>query len=146
MGTVLFIVMMFCQTALALAQNGVDVSADGLAGIEWRIDGLLGLDTGRIGYTLRPFTKDMFPWGTSVSFSQTGNTFASRNSAPCGNDCFITVTGTYAIEQGSLLQITVKGVAYTRYCPDPKWKADAKAPMRFQMTFQSDTLLLTKVN
>ena len=145
MRTVLFIVMMFCQTAPALAQNGDDVSADGLAGIRWRVDGQLGLDTARVCYTLRPFTEDMFRWGTSVSFSQSGNTFVSGNSAKCGNDCFITVNGTYVIEQGDLLRITVKEVAYSQYCPNPKWKAHAKAPMRFQMTFRSDTLLLTQM-
>jgi len=117
-----------------------------LAGIEWRIDGQLGLDTARVGYTLRPFTEDMFRWGTSVSFSQSGNTFVSGNSAKCGNDCFITVNGTYAIEHGDLLRITVREVTYSDYCPNPKRKPDAKASMHFQMTFQSDTLLLTKVN
>lgn len=146
MRTVLFIVMMFCQTAHALAQNGGGVSADGLAGIQWRIDGHLGLDTVRVGYTMRPFAEDMFPWGTSVSFSQSGNTFVSGNSAKCGNDCFITVKGAYAVEQDNLLSIMVKEVVYSQYCPNPKWKAHAKAPIRFQMTFQSDTLLLTRVN
>ena len=146
MRTALFIVMMLCLTTYVLAQNGGGVSADGLAGIRWRIDGQLGLDTGRIGYTLRQFTEDMFPWGASVSFSQSGNTFVSGNSAKCGNDCFITVNRTYAIEQGNMLQITVREVTYSDYCPNPKWKAHAKAPMRFQMTFQSDTLLLTKID
>jgi hypothetical protein len=142
----LFIVMMLCLTTHVLAQNGGGVSADGLAGIRWRIDGQLGLDTARVGYTLRPFTEDMFRWGTSVSFSQSGNTFVSGNSAKCGNDCFITVNGTYGIEQGNLLRVTVREVTYSDYCPNPKWKAHAKAPMHFQMTFQSDTLLLTKID
>jgi hypothetical protein len=142
----LFIVMTFCLTTHALGQSGGGVSADGLAGIRWRIDGQLGLDTGRIGYTLRPFTEDMFPWGASVSFSQGGNTFVSGNRDRCGNGCSITVNGTYAIEQGNMLRITVREVTYSDYCPNPKWKAHAKATMHFQMTFQSDTLLLTKID
>jgi hypothetical protein len=146
MRTFLFIVMMFCQITHSLGQNASDISADGLAGIEWRIDGQLGLDTARVGYTLTPFKEGMFPWGTSFSFSQSGNTFSSGNSAPCGNDCFITVNGTYAIEQGNVLRIAVREVTYSDYCPNAKRKPDAKASMHFQMTFQSDTLLLTKVN
>jgi len=146
MRTFLFIVMMFCQTTHVLGQDASDISAAALAGIEWCIDGLLGLDTARVGYTLRPFSEDMFRWGTSVSFSENRNTFSSANSARCGNDCFITVNGTYAIEQGSLLRITVKEVDYSQYCRNPKRSPNAKAPIQFQMTFQGDSLLLTKVN
>jgi hypothetical protein len=132
-------------TTNALAQNGGGISADGLAGIRWQINRLLGLDTTVSAYTLQPYSEEMFRWGNAVTFSDNGMGFRSGNSAKCGNDCFISVTGQYRIENQNILIIKIDDTTFSDYCPNRINGTGIGATMRFEMTFRSDTLLLTKV-
>lgn len=142
----LFSMMIFWQTTVALAQNGGGISANELVGTKWYIDGFLGLDTARVHYTLSPYKEGMFRWGTFIAFSSSEKTFSSRNSERCGNDCFITVNGTYDVDQGRLLRIALKEVDYSEYCTDASAVKHKGVSLDFEMTFRSDTLLLKKVN
>jgi hypothetical protein len=150
MRTALFIVMMFCQAAHALGQNGGGMSANELAGTTWRIDNLLGLDTIVSIYVLRPYESEdgnRKILGLFVSFDENASSYESRSKAWCGNDCFTIVNGQYEARASHLLRISVHQVRQEGgECWQPVNEQRPPNSTLFQMTFQSDTLLLTKVN
>ncbi len=57
---------------------------------------------------------DMMYWGNFIHFK--GTTFTTHYSAPCGNDCFTTVTGEYRTVGDHLLEIKVLGINYSGFC------------------------------
>jgi hypothetical protein len=148
MRTALFIVMMLCLTTHLLAQNGGGVSADGLAGTTWYINWPLGADTGATSYILRTFNKGTLSYGFFVSFHENGTSYESRYRAPCGMDCFTIVNGQFEARAHNLLRISVHQVRQQGLeCYKPVNEQRPPNSTLFQMTFfQSDTLLLTKVD
>jgi hypothetical protein len=146
MRTVLFIGMMFCQTTHALGQNEGGMSANNLAGTTWYINGVLGFHESTEKHVLRAYHDGMLSYGYFVSFHDNGATYDSRYEAPCGMDCFTTVKGQYEVRGHDLLRISAHHVRIVGpMCPE--WVDEQRPPNSalFQMTFQSDTLLLTKV-
>lgn len=85
----------------------------------WKANSSLFEDKGTQEYQ---FTKSekmnepgFFDWGYSIHFNPNG-TFYTSYSAPCGNDCFTTVHGTYKWEDLSTLSIYVKNIERNGFC------------------------------
>ena len=67
-----------------------------LANTTWKVNGkcLESEDQSSFSITSYVETKDISSrWGYSISFTE--KTFSTSYSAPCGNDCFTSVSGTY---------------------------------------------------
>lgn len=54
-------------------------------------------------------------WGYSVVFNE-DNTFYTSYSAPCGNDCFSRVNGTYKIIHEHYLEVYVTSIKRNGFC------------------------------
>ena len=146
MRTALFILLMLSLTYHAVAQNE-GVNANELAGTTWYVNGALGLHESTEQYVLRTYQDGMLPYGYFVSFDDNGTTYESRYEAPCGMDCFTTVKGQYEARGHDVLRVSAHHVRIVGpMCPE--WVNEQRPPNStlFQMTFQADTLLLTKVN
>lgn len=71
-----------------------------------------GIDT----YHLYPTvdTLGYFDWGNFISF--TDKTFSTDYSAPCGNDCFTSVTGTYKFVGVNRIKVYVENISRSGFC------------------------------
>lgn len=66
-------------------------------------------------YNLYPVADSMgFDWGNFISF--TAKTFSTDYSAPCGNDCFTSVSGTYKFVGVNRIEVYVKNISRSGFC------------------------------
>ncbi len=147
MRTALFIVMMFCQAAHAYGQNRGGMSANELAGTTWYINWPLGADTATTCYILSSYEGFRPSRYYFIKFHENGTSYETSFMAPCGYVCFTRVNGQYEARASNLLRISVYQVWQEGLeCWQPVNEQRPPNSTLFQMTFQSDTLLLTKVN
>lgn len=87
------------------------------AGTSWKADGVPFGDIQRESYTLTAISEDdsfQSQWGHFITFDQTS--FVTHYSAPCGNDCFTTVTGEYEFVASFKIHIFVQSIARHGFC------------------------------
>lgn len=91
-------------------------------------------------YILSP-RKDMI-WGNFVEFTEL-NTFASYNSWPCGNDCFISSKGRYKLSTNTISLFLVS-LKYNEYCDDMNPLKNEELGI-FTIIHEGDNIILKKV-
>ena len=75
-----------------------------LANTTWKVNGSCLESEDQLRFSITPYleTKDFSSgWGYSISFTE--KTFSTSYSAPCGNDCFTSVSGTYELTDNEIL-------------------------------------------
>ena len=81
----------------------------------FRVDGNAFEKIERESYTLSVFEKTKtYSYGNFITF--TDSTFHSYYTAPCGNDCFTDVKGTYTFLTDSTVQFFVNSITKTGHC------------------------------
>jgi hypothetical protein len=87
-----------------------------LSNTHWKVSGGCFEDAATKSYDLYSYNKDsaQFNWGHFISFTQ--NTFSTNYSAPCGNDCFTSVTGTYEVFGRNRVKIFVENISRSGFC------------------------------
>ena len=134
----LFTAFFFLTLFSSHSQSDSPLSKDFLLNTNFKIDRLLGLDSSLELYhiTLAVDTP-RFDYGNRLGFND--SLFFSGYAAPCGNDYFTDVMGSYRIVDGNILELCVKQVSYhgewdppkpTEY-PKEKW-------LRFQIILLED--------
>ncbi len=95
------IILLLTLSTVLMAQN--------LEGTQWFIPGIFTHsleDTDSISLELVDTSAEMFPYGVTISFGVDGK-FRNSYSAPCGSDCFPSVTGTYEMIDDMHLRLLV---------------------------------------
>lgn len=114
-----FISLFFLITGLtySIAQTGkrnVAKLQNVLADTHWKIDGIPFETKERETYHLTPLSDEQFQWGNFIHFEQ--NTFSSHYSAPCGMDCFTSVTGEYFFVNALTIMVKVISINRNGFC------------------------------
>lgn len=93
-----------------------DFNESDLTGIHWKVNCSPFENPSNSSIQLTaPDEKDgRFAWGYHMNF-QDGN-FSSSYSAPCGNDCFTSVSGTYMLMRDNLIAIKVDKIQRNGFC------------------------------
>jgi len=87
-----------------------------LANTTWKVNGSCLESEDQLRFSITPYleTKDFSSgWGYSISFTE--KTFSTSYSAPCGNDCFTSVSGTYELTDNEIL-FCVKNISRNGFC------------------------------
>lgn len=86
------------------------IYAQDIVGKHWYINAIIGGDMQNTqAFTLSKVvlnTKNQFLYGNSIIFND-NNTFSCSYSAPCGNDCFPSSTGTFKMIDDKHIQLFV---------------------------------------
>lgn len=94
---------------------------------KWKLNEKCLEDENDLGFTISPFSikqNDISSrWGYFISFSD--STFTTHYSAPCGNDCFTSVSGTYHWLGNNQIEFFVKDISRSQYC-----NADSETPQK----------------
>lgn len=88
-----------------------------LAGTSWKTNGIPFETKDQELISLTEFSDPlgmMDQWGHSIYFDTL--TFSSSYSAPCGNDCFTSVTGTYFFSAENRIKVKVKSINRNGFC------------------------------
>ena len=84
-------------------------------GKEYRSGGVPFETADRESYTFTPLEKpEGMMWGNFINFDH--HTFSTHYSAPCGNDCFTSVSGEYRIVGDGLMEVKVMGISRSGFC------------------------------
>lgn len=134
---------------LAFAGMGV-MSANGqniLAGTMWRCQGtpFEYETTTKFEFTLHQDDPDdfMMNWGHFINFHDDG-TFATSYRAPCGNDCFTSISGTYSFLEDSIVVIYVDTIGRSGFC-QKETEYPKKTYGKYKISRSEDTLSFTKL-
>jgi hypothetical protein len=105
-----------------------------LAGTQWiianyRIIGYNQHDTA--AFELHPFDTTVFITNFSAIRFTDSTHYESYNSWECGNDCFITVNGTYAFTKSNEVSFYVDSIQQTRECGGPTIHPKEKLASRY---------------
>jgi len=89
-----------------------------LAGTSWRVDQSPFENEDTKVYNLSLLneneTEFYYHWGYSISFDEA--TFSSNYSAPCGNDCFTSVSGEYKFVDYLTISVKVLSIERRMFC------------------------------
>ena len=85
----------------------------------WKLDGICLESEKEEGFILNPYSEpnsgDMASrWGHYISFTE--NTFQTSYRAPCGVDCFTSVSGTYFWVGRNKIEFFVSKISRGKYC------------------------------
>jgi hypothetical protein len=69
-------------------------------------------------YEVYEYEKEVntFDWGHFISF--TDDSFSTSYSAPCGNDCFTSVSGTYKYVSANKIEVYVASISRSGFCQE----------------------------
>jgi len=130
------------HNATTVSNNSTN-NSNVLAGTSWRIDGNAFFNEKKVSYTLTPKnSEDDFQFGHFVDFDEKGG-FYGHYSAPCGNDCFTTINGTYSIINGDEVKIFITLAEQDGFC-DTKTTIKNKDMGTFKIEEQPKKALLLK--
>lgn len=114
-----------------------------LLGTLWKSNGVPFEDSERDSYTFtRQADDNQFNWGNFIRFDKE-NQFSSYYSAPCGNDCFTSVTGRYHYLNDTTISITVNSISYSGFCQKES-KDGFQFTAKYEMSIDGDTVYLQK--
>jgi len=109
----------------------------------WITDNILGLSTNVKKYRLTKFIQRKFA-GNLTTFSNKAG-YTSEYVAPCGNDNFTTVIGTYKFLDKNKIAISVDSVTF-----HGEWKRPTEYRKSEELLFSiskfEDTMIFTKLN
>lgn len=102
----------FAQTGCRDASKRENI----LLNTRWKVDGVPFETIDREKYSLSAIADDSynFRWGHFISFNE--NTFTSSYSAPCGNDCFTSVSGGYWFVADLTIKVKVMAIQRNGFC------------------------------
>ena len=84
----------------------------------WKINAKAFVDLKRENYILSPSNpNEKYQYGNFVSFSKNGS-FHGFYSAPCGNDCFTSINGTYKLIGKNKISIFIKEIERSGFCAE----------------------------
>ena len=113
----LFSLLLFTLSVTAISQKQVKepILKSLLVGVDWKSDlNLFSSEETKEYHIYTSSQNEYFPWGNSVSF--TDSTFTTSYSASCGNDCFISVTGRYKFVSSNQIEVFVESIARNGMC------------------------------
>ena len=117
-----------------------------LANTTWKVNGSCLESEDQSGFSMTTYieTKDISSrWGHFISFTE--NTFSTHYSAPCGNDCFTSVIGTYELLGADRIKFFVENISRGRYC-----KGESETPKKsfgiFKINLTDGGLIFSKVS
>lgn len=122
-----------------------DIQAQDLTKYSWHINKIIGIS----GDTFEEYeltkiedSTDRFDYGNSIHFKE-DKTFSCHYSAPCGNDCFPSSTGTYKFIDDNHIEITLLEFKQQGFCETlhKKWNTIIGT---FKIESQSETTLTLK--
>jgi hypothetical protein len=116
-----------------------------LANTTWKVNGkcLESEDQSSFSITSYVETKDISSrWGHFISFTE--KTFSTHYSAPCGNDCFTSVSGTYEQIDNEIL-FYVKNISRSGFCSQES-ETPKKSYGLFKVTETKNGLTFTKIS
>ena len=89
-----------------------------LANTRWKVDGIPFETTDKETYRLDSISGDNWEWnwGHFIYFNE--NTFTSTYSAPCGNDCFTSVSGEYWFVSRMTIKVKVIAIERNGFCSE----------------------------
>lgn len=104
----------FAQTGCRDATKRENV----LLNTRWKVDGVPFETADRETYRLDSIAGDNYDWhwGHFISFNE--NTFTSSYSAPCGNDCFTSVSGEYFFVAAMTIKVKVMTIDRHGFCSE----------------------------
>ncbi|MDG2154040.1 MAG: hypothetical protein P8K10_08930 [Crocinitomicaceae bacterium] len=86
----------------------------------WKLDGKCLETENEDGFILSAYSESTGDiasrWGYLISFSE--NTFQTSYRAPCGVDCFTSVSGTYLWVGSNKIEFFVTKISRSEYCLD----------------------------
>ena len=96
------------------------ISSIELQNSSWKIDGKCLETENEDGFVLCSYSESAGDiasrWGYFISFSE--NTFQTSYRAPCGVDCFTSVSGTYLWVGSNKIEFFVTKISRSEYCLD----------------------------
>lgn len=127
--TILFLLV--SQMSFAQTRDAVDYEKINLAGKTYKSSYNVFSDVDRTEYNLEAFEAnlDVYAWGNFISFEE--KTFSTSYSAPCGNDCFTYVNGTYKFIGGDRIQVYVETISRSGFCQE-----ESESPKKIIGVFQ----------
>jgi hypothetical protein len=131
-----------CTLAVgAVSHPPAENYSDYLHGTYWSVDGVPFEKSDREMYTFSPVPDDgeFMHWGNFISFTE--GEFETNYRAPCGNDCFTTVAGTYRFTGLHTIHVHVTSVNYRGFCDKENGAAFSA---RYTLEFQGENLVVTK--
>ena len=105
----------FAQTEVRYASKTENI----LANTNWKVDDVPFENKEQKIYTLSAISEtDSYDahWGHFISFTE--KTFTSSYSAPCGNDCFTSVSGEYLFVAIMTIKIKVSSIQRNGFCSE----------------------------
>lgn len=87
-----------------------------LAGKEFKSNGSCFEDEDRENYEIYDYDRTLngFDWGYFISFTDTA--FTTSYSAPCGNDCFTSISGSYKYVGLNKIEVYVSYIRRNGFC------------------------------
>lgn len=113
-----------------------------LADTEWKVNTSPFEYEAKADYVLTKKSDEVFDWGYSISFTE--STFHSSYSAPCGNDCFTSVSGSYTYVQANTIEVTVERINRSGFCSE-KSEENLKRTSRYEVNLDRDQITLSSL-
>ncbi len=112
--TLLFITI--TSFSFTQSRDAIDYERIELAGLTYKSSYNVFSEEDRNQYILEDFVKlkSGYSWGNFISFTE--KSFHTYYSAPCGNDCFTSVDGTYKFVGENRIQVFVETINRSGFC------------------------------
>ncbi len=117
---------------------------------KWRSSSALFEDTSIDSYIFKPIEESLEwsdRWGYFLEFKNDGS-FRTYYSAPCGLDCFTSVTGSYVLN-GNVLTLNVVEIIRNNICPK-EGEAVNRGEECYEVVFstfkEQDSLMFNKIS
>lgn len=113
---VILLFIIISSIGFGQSRDAVDYERIELAGLTYTSTYNVFSEEDRNQYILEDFVKlkSGYSWGNFISFTE--KSFHTYYSAPCGNDCFTSVDGTYKFVGENRIQVFVETINRSGFC------------------------------
>ena len=141
------LVVIYLMTSSYIDPNKYYKERIELQNSSWKLDGKCLESENENGFSLNPYsesnTVDLSSrWGYYISFI--ANTFQTSYRAPCGVDCFTSVSGTHLWVGSNKIEFFVSKISRSVYCPQTS-EAPNKSFGIYELKTNGERIVLERI-
>ncbi|BDS11028.1 hypothetical protein [Aureispira anguillae] len=107
------------STAESTSNTKLTAADFSLLNTRWRVNRPIFFEKDQSTYELKSVDQSQkHAFGHFVTFKEDGS-FQGYYSAPCGNDCFTTIKGTYTLNNKTEINIFIESATQSGFCTNP---------------------------
>lgn len=144
-----YFILLFAASLMASSYNApkkIYIDRIELKNRSWKLDGKCLETQNEDGFILSAYSESTGDiasrWGYFISFTE--NSFQTSYRAPCGLDCFTSVSGTYQWLAPNKMELFVSTISRSKHC-----NKDSESPNKsfgiYRISVENDNVLFQRI-